>query len=265
MLPLKKILCPTDFSEPSYEALKAGSELALHFDAELCLVHIVPPVPLIPAAPHIPATFDTSLYQQELEASSKKTLQEVFKQLESDRLHSRLIVVQGDPAYQIVKIAKEERVDLILLATHGRSGWQRIVFGSVAEKVVRLAPCPVLLIRYPHEENEVADTDDIGKPDEGRRDKKKAYQEKIEAQLKEWSAKIDNLKAKGDKAKAEAKTIYRKQIKNLSLKQEATRQKFQELKGSGGEAWEELRVGVDKALEDLKGAFNRAKSKFREK
>jgi len=265
MIPLKKILCPTDFSEPSYEALKAGSELALHFDAELCLVHIVPPVPFVPTAPPVQATFDIPQYQQELEASSKKTLQEVFKQLESDKLHSRLIVVQGDPATQIINIAKEESVDLILLATHGRSGWQRIVFGSVAEKVVRLAPCPVLLIRYPHEENEVAHPDDLGKTDDGKLDKKKAYQDKIEAQLKEWSAKIDKLKVKGDKAKAEAKTLYRKQIKNLSIQQEATREKLQELKGAGGEAWEELRVGVDKALADLKGAFNRAKSKFGEK
>jgi murein L,D-transpeptidase YcbB/YkuD len=96
-------------------------------------------------------------------------------------------------------------------------------------------------------------------------EKKKAYQEKIEAQLKDWGPKIDALKVKADKTKADAQAIYKQQIENLWMKQEAARQKLQKIKDSGEEAWGELKVGLDKALEDLKEAFDRSKSKFRRK
>ena len=94
---------------------------------------------------------------------------------------------------------------------------------------------------------------------------KKAYQEKTEAQLKEWSAKIDLLKAKADKAKAEVKIKYYEKIEELRGGQETARQKLQKLKGSGEGAWEELKGGVDKALKDLKEGLNRALSKFKGK
>jgi universal stress protein A len=147
MLPFKKILCPTDFSEPSYEALKVANELALHFSSELFVVHVVAPVPLVPAAPTVPVTFNVLEYQQELEISSRKTLEGLVKKRVPEKIWVRTIVVLGDPADQIVKIADEEKVDLIVIATHGQTGWRRLVFGSVTEKVVRLTPEPVLTIR----------------------------------------------------------------------------------------------------------------------
>lgn len=283
MIPIKKILCPTDFSEPSREAIKIASELASHFKSELCLVHIVSPVPILPFPEGIPPTFDVHSYQQELEASSRKALQEVVRQMESNQVHSRLIMVQGDPAKQITDLAREEKPDIMVLSTHGKTEWERLIFGSVAEKVIRLAPCPVLLIPPAHVETKEAGSEqkesgpsaservpfDIGsliqKPKEIALEKKKAYQEKIDVQLKEWTAKIDALKAKADKAKADAQVIYKKKVENLRAQQEAARGKFQELKDSGEDAWEEIKVGLDNALEDLKGAFNRAKSKFKEK
>lgn len=147
MLPFKKILCPTDFSEPSYEALKVANEWALHFSSELFVVHVVAPVPLVPAAPTVPVTFNVLEYQQELEISSRKTLEGLVKKRVPEKIWVRTIVVLGDPADQIVKIADEEKVDLIVIATHGQTGWRRLVFGSVTEKVVRLTPQPVLTIR----------------------------------------------------------------------------------------------------------------------
>ena len=152
MLPIKKILCPTDFSEPSHEAMKIAGELAYHFGSELCLVHVVSPVPIVPFPEAIPTTFDIRSYQQELEVSSRKALEEVVRQMESNQVSSRLIAVQGDPAHQIIELAKEEKPDLIVLATRGKTGWERLIFGSVAEKVIRLASCPVLLIPPPLEE-----------------------------------------------------------------------------------------------------------------
>lgn len=152
MLPFKKILCPTDFSEPSYEALKVANELALHFSSELLVVHVVAPVPVVPAAPTVPVTFNVPEYQQELEISSKKMLEDLVKKRVAEKICARTMVVLGDPADQIVKIANEEKVDLIVIATHGQTGWRRFVFGSVTEKVVRLTPQPVLTIRAPQTE-----------------------------------------------------------------------------------------------------------------
>ena len=148
MLTFKKILCPIDFSEPSYEALKMANELALHFSSELVVLHVVAPVPLVPAAT-VPVTFNVLEYQQELEISAKKMLEDVVKQKVPKEIWVRTSVVLGEPADRIVKIADEEKVDLIVIATHGQTGWRRLVVGSVTEKVVRLTPQPVLTIRAP--------------------------------------------------------------------------------------------------------------------
>lgn len=145
MLPFKKILYPTDFSEASYEALKAANELALHFSAELCLVHVVSPV--VQTSPDFAPSV---LPLQKMEASAENSLQEVIKQRVPKELQVRQIVVLGRAADEIIRISEEEKVDLIVIATHGQTGWRHMVFGSVAEKVVRLAPCPVLTVRAPH-------------------------------------------------------------------------------------------------------------------
>ncbi|MBU1206285.1 MAG: universal stress protein [Proteobacteria bacterium] len=152
MLPYKKILYPTDFSEPSYEALKVANELALHFSSELLVLHVVAPVPLVAAAPAVPPTFDVVRYQQDIEMSSGKILEDLVKKRVPEKIWARTMVVLGDPADQIVKIADEEKVDLVVIATYGQTGWRRFVFGSVTEKVVRLASQPVLTIRAPQTE-----------------------------------------------------------------------------------------------------------------
>ena len=95
--------------------------------------------------------------------------------------------------------------------------------------------------------------------------KKSAYQEKIEAQLKEFAAKIEILAVKAEKAKAEAKVKYYEQIEGLRAKQEAVRQKLQSLKEPGTEAWGDLKKGIDSALADLKVAVQSAVSRFKEK
>jgi nucleotide-binding universal stress UspA family protein len=149
MLPFKKILYPTDFSEPSYEALKAANELALHFFAELWLVHVVSPD--VQTSPDLAGS---GLVLQEIETLAENSLQEVVKQKVSKELHTRQIVVLGEAANEIIRISQETKADIIVIATHGQTGWRRFVFGSVAEKVVRLALCPVLTIQAPHEEGE---------------------------------------------------------------------------------------------------------------
>jgi len=184
MLPIKKIVCPTDFSEPSYEAIKAAGELAFHFGSELCVLHVVSPVPLVPVGGE-PSGFNVSLYERELEASSKTSLEEIIKQMEWKDLKVRLIVLRGNAADEIVRTSEEENADLIVIATRGRTGLDRLLFGSVAEKVVRLAKCPVLTVTSRPEKGELSMSSTEGESSEEKSEKKKAYQEKIEAQLKE--------------------------------------------------------------------------------
>jgi len=95
--------------------------------------------------------------------------------------------------------------------------------------------------------------------------KKMIYQEKVEAQLKEWGAKIDDLKTRAKKSKVELKTKYEKQVQDLRTKQEVVQKKLKELRESGGEAWEGLKTGIEKSLDDLKGALDRTMSTFKEK
>lgn len=144
MLPLKKILYPTDFSEASYETLKIANEVAVHHSAELLVVHVTPPVPMAAAATGYSAI-------AEMERSEEISLQELIKARIPKELHSRQIITLGEAAHEIIRIAEQERVDLIVIGTHGQTGWRHVVFGSVAEKVVRFALCPVLTIRAPHE------------------------------------------------------------------------------------------------------------------
>jgi archaellum component FlaC len=133
----------------------------------------------------------------------------------------------------------------------------RLIFGSVAEKVVRLAKCPVLTVSSRPEKGELSMSSTEGESSEEKLEKKKAYQEKIGAQLKEWGAKIEEVKAKAEMSKTELKVKYEKQIEELRAKQDVVQQRLQELKESGEEAWEGLKAGVEKSLEELKGTLDR--------
>jgi len=94
-------------------------------------------------------------------------------------------------------------------------------------------------------------------------DKRKAYEEKLDAQLEEWNAQIALLKARADKAKAEAKIEYYKTIEALQHKQDEAGTKLDELKTASDEAWEDLKTGAEKAWDEVKAAFRIAVSKFK--
>ncbi|MGD8801522.1 MAG: universal stress protein [Desulfobacterales bacterium] len=149
MLPIHKIVCPTDFSDPSYEGLKVAKEFAEHFSAELILVHVIFPGPIVPgvAEPgfHIPAALKT------MQETAEKTLKDLTRQKIMENIQVKMEVISGKPAYEIVNLADKENADLIVIATHGESGWQKFLFGSVTEKVIRMASCPVLTIQQPRD------------------------------------------------------------------------------------------------------------------
>jgi len=148
LLPLTKILCPTDFSDPATLAIEAGAELARHFQAELILFHVAAPMPSLPPK-MVGARASVDHLREGLLEEGRRSLEELRASTLPAELAVRLELREGDAASEIVRGAEELEVSLIAIATHGRTGWRHFVSGSVAEKVVRTAPCPVLAIRCP--------------------------------------------------------------------------------------------------------------------
>jgi nucleotide-binding universal stress UspA family protein len=147
MLPLKKIVCPTDFSDASQKALAGALELAREFTAELVLVNVIPVLPPAPSDPNI--VFAVPEYERALHVDAERRLKELAAALTGKGVAVRTAVGHGDAGAEIVRIAGDEHADLIVIATHGMTGWRHAMFGSVAEKVVRLAHRPVLTVPAP--------------------------------------------------------------------------------------------------------------------
>lgn len=145
----RTIVCPTDFSEASYIALESAQDLARYFDSELIVVHVVEPIPPVPVDTDGSMRFDVFQYEDELMTSAEKLLQETMSQRLRGEVHARSVVVGGVPWEEVVRVATEAKADLLVIATHGRAGWKHLLFGSVTEKVIRVAPCPVLVVRAP--------------------------------------------------------------------------------------------------------------------
>jgi nucleotide-binding universal stress UspA family protein len=136
----------SDFSEPSRQAAKIAVELAEDFGAQLCLVSVVPIRPLLPHEAGFP--FAVSEHKKLLQAHADEKLRQLAEQITAEGVNVRTILGRGDAADEIVRIAQQQNADIIIvIATHGMTGWRRVVFGSVAEKVVRLATTLVLTIR----------------------------------------------------------------------------------------------------------------------
>jgi len=146
MFPVEKILCPVDFSEHSLYALQTATEMAAKFSAKLYLMHVLTPVPIMPTSPH-PVDFDVPGYQKELEKNAQKNLDELLKNKIPGDVQAEKVLKLGSPAHEINKFAEDEQLDLVVVSTHGHTGLQHLVFGSVAEKIIRHAHCPVLTLR----------------------------------------------------------------------------------------------------------------------
>jgi nucleotide-binding universal stress UspA family protein len=144
MIEIQKILIPTDFSAYSQHALKYAVALAQSFKAKLYVVHVWEHA--IVATPT--ETFPTDIFV-DAENSAKDKLNQVTHELRTEGIDAEPVFGSGTAHIEILKTAKELDVDLITLATHGRTGLSHLVFGSTAEKIIRLAPCPVLTVKRP--------------------------------------------------------------------------------------------------------------------
>ena len=149
MIEIKKILFPTDFSEYSNHALKYAMALAESFKAKLLVLHVCEhPI----AGSGIEAYhFAVPEYVIDLEQRERKALDGLIAELREKHLGLDVepVFIVGKAYHEIVKTAKESQADVITMATHGSRGLSHLVFGSTAEKVVRLAPCPVLTVKHP--------------------------------------------------------------------------------------------------------------------
>jgi nucleotide-binding universal stress UspA family protein len=138
-----KILCPTDFSEASYEGLDKAVQLASDAATEICLVHVEPQAHSItPYAGHAPEAHQEALRR----AETVKNLCDVLEQRVPKNVRTRPLLKQGDTATEIIRAAREEGADLIVLTTHGAGGLAPGELGRVAATIVQTAPCAVLTV-----------------------------------------------------------------------------------------------------------------------
>jgi len=151
MIDLRRILVPTDFSKHSENALAYAAAFAEKLDAELYLLHVVQDLALfVPEAVTVAPPVTPPVEQ--LTAAVREALDRVIDSHQLRRFTVHAEVREGSPFYEIVRFAKEQEIDLVIMGTHGRTGLIHVLLGSVAEKVVRKSPCPVLTVRHPEHE-----------------------------------------------------------------------------------------------------------------
>jgi nucleotide-binding universal stress UspA family protein len=151
MITLKQIMVPIDFSEPSSCAVKYGRALAERFGATLHYVHVLEDFVALSWSSD---TYVTSLprLREEVEADALSRLGQLLKEPEAAQLPAKVALLNGNPFVEIVRYARDQDIDLIVIGTHGRGPIAHMLLGSVAEKVVRKAHCPVLTVRHPQHE-----------------------------------------------------------------------------------------------------------------
>lgn len=144
---IKSILFPTDFSEGSAQALKYAVDLVNRYGAKLYLLHVIYDIAK-GSGWYVPHISMDQLYK-DIEEGAKKELERFGNEEIGGLKNVERVVIKGVPHEEIINFAKSNKIDLIVIGTHGRKGLDRILFGSTAAQVVRFAPCPVLTVRIP--------------------------------------------------------------------------------------------------------------------
>lgn len=148
MTAITRILVPMDFSEASRQALRYACSLADTFNASLCIVHAI-------ENPYLPGGYmefyaPPAEYFEQVERDTQTSLDTLLTPEEKTKYRATLVQRTGSPAREILALlAEQPDIDLVVMSTHGRGGMARLMMGSVTDRVVRLAPCPVLTVRVP--------------------------------------------------------------------------------------------------------------------
>jgi nucleotide-binding universal stress UspA family protein len=145
MIDLKRIVTATDFSQHSKVALKYAAAFAKAFNAEVILVHVLEKPDFLSQLPPVSEGYLPPDLPEIQEKHARVQCEQVLA--EASLSHARVMLPLGSPYAEIVRVATEENADLIIVGTHGRGVLAHLLLGSVAERVVRMAPCPVLTVR----------------------------------------------------------------------------------------------------------------------
>ncbi|HQU30861.1 MAG: universal stress protein [Planctomycetia bacterium] len=146
MIKIEKILFPTDFSACSKHALKYALDIAVERGAKLYILHVIPKINVPVGTGGL--TFPVSKLYDDMENEAKKNIYRLVPKRFMEKIQVENIIIRGTPFQEINKAAQKYDIDLITIATHGRTGLSHAILGSTAERVVRTAPCPVLCVRY---------------------------------------------------------------------------------------------------------------------
>jgi nucleotide-binding universal stress UspA family protein len=157
---IKKILCPTDFSENAEFALKYALAIAAMTKAAVELLRVVEPIAYPQAYEPFDTQFNAAELAMEIEAAMKKELDERVASLKQEHPNASGRLATGNPFLEIIQAAQDMDADLIVMGTHGRTGLAHVFMGSVAEKVVRKSPCPVLTVKHPEHKFVMPGTDE---------------------------------------------------------------------------------------------------------
>jgi len=143
---VRKVLFATDFSRASTKALPTAMALARTHGASLLIVHVF--VPLVPVVPeqYISGTTVNQLNAR-ARLASQRHLDSVVRNARKAGVRATGILVEGEPAAKIVRTARARKADLIVVGTHGRTGLSKLFMGSIAQRVIAMAPCPVVVVR----------------------------------------------------------------------------------------------------------------------
>jgi nucleotide-binding universal stress UspA family protein len=151
---IRSILLPTDFSECGNYALSYAAALARKFEASIIFVHVIEP--MVPTVGYSGMSEPLAIadISDQLEDSAESELPKIAQCEACAGLEVEELIVHGEAAAEIVRVARERHVDLIIVSSHGRTGLGRILFGSTAEAVVRHASCPVLVVKPSQDERD---------------------------------------------------------------------------------------------------------------
>jgi nucleotide-binding universal stress UspA family protein len=151
MYKFNNILVPTDFSDQFDIALNYSTEIAAAVGSTLHIVHVIEPA-IMPAdavfSPH--AKFVE--VEKSIRENAENKMQEIVDKIDTDNINVKTELVYGKPSDKIIDYAKDNKIDVICIATHGTSGVEHFLFGSTTEKVLRKSPCPVIAVRMPEYE-----------------------------------------------------------------------------------------------------------------
>ena len=141
---ITKILAPTDCSEASIDALRYSIKIAKTHHAKLMVLHVISQ--LGNAVSH--SLSDKSLSNSKVHLAAENQLEEFWKSMDENEIEADLVIEYGDPFAEITRYAKSNKNDIIVMGTHGRTGLMHVLMGSVAEKIVRYSPVPVVTVKH---------------------------------------------------------------------------------------------------------------------